>query len=56
MKFLNKMSKLLAKDIETLSQRYKMEVTLSPSHDMAEYVNNYWKWRSCLGNKTLVEK
>ena len=39
-----------------MSQREKMEETFSPSHDMTEYVNNYWKWRSYLGNKTLVER
>ena len=33
-----------------------MEETLSPRHDMVQYMSNYWKWRSFLENKTVVEK
>ena len=48
MKFLNNLSKLSAKNIETLSQRQKMEETFFSSHDMVEYVSSYWKWGKLL--------
>ena len=51
MKFLNNFSKLTAKNIKTLSQKPKVEKTFSPSHDMAEYVNSYWKWEKLLGEQ-----
>ena len=47
MKFLN-LSKLLAKNIETLSQSWNMEVTFSPSQDMTKYI--------CSGGKLLEEQ
>ena len=47
MEFLS-LSKLLAKNIETLSQRQKMEETFSTSHDMTEDMSSYWKWGKLL--------
>ena len=40
MEFLNELSKLPAKDIETSSQSWKVEETFSPSHDMVKYENS----------------
>ena len=41
MEFLNNLSKLPTKSIETLSQREKMDETFSLSHIMAEFVSSY---------------
>ena len=39
-KIFKNLSKLPAKNIETLSQKQKVEETFSPSRDMVEYVGN----------------
>ena len=32
-----------------------MEETFSQSHDMTEYVSNYWKWGKLLGEQDSSE-
>ena len=55
MKILN-LSKLSAKNIETLSQKQKMEETFSPSQDKVEDLGSYLNGGKALGEQdSLVE-